>query len=80
MHFGEAGTTCQDAPDLWFDGSAVAESAAVAACAGCLLREACREESRDIDRVYGYWGVWGGMTARQRRREDEDAASEADTA
>lgn len=43
-----------------------AEAAAKAICAGCPVREACLEHAIAVREPHG---VWGGVTARERRRE-----------
>lgn len=61
-------------PDWWFSSSPYRRRVAAAYCADCPVRETCLEEAllaeggkaRD-DRH----GIYGGMSARQRRREYE---------
>jgi WhiB family redox-sensing transcriptional regulator len=53
----------QDRPDELFVRGA-AQNRAKQLCAGCTVRPECLAEALD-NRVE--WGVWGGMTERERR-------------
>lgn len=58
-------------PELWFATAPAAESAAVEACRGCLVREACLRAAMEHEVGAGprnRFGVWGGMTALARQR------------
>ena len=52
-------------PDLWYagDGDHVARTEAVRICGHCPVRAECL-----TDGMYEDFGIWGGMTLRQRRR------------
>jgi WhiB family transcriptional regulator, redox-sensing transcriptional regulator len=59
--------------DLWFQWDGEAEAAwhlrmreALAICAGCPVRQACLDEALSFPASQQY-GVFGGMTERQRR-------------
>jgi WhiB family redox-sensing transcriptional regulator len=55
---------CAGMGDIFFtEGSAQRRITQI--CAGCPVRLACLAEALD-DRIE--WGVWGGMTERERRR------------
>ena len=55
---------CKGMEDLMFtDG--LGQKMASRICAGCPVRTECLAEALD-DRIE--WGVWGGMTERQRRQ------------
>jgi WhiB family transcriptional regulator, redox-sensing transcriptional regulator len=53
-------------PDAWFaDDDRRATAAAVATCRGCPVRDRCLSHALGMREVL--WGVWGGLTAEQRR-------------
>jgi WhiB family transcriptional regulator, redox-sensing transcriptional regulator len=59
--------------DLWFSRDGEAEGAwnlrareALAICAGCPIRQACLDEALSFP-ISQQFGVFGGMTERQRR-------------
>jgi WhiB family redox-sensing transcriptional regulator len=54
---------CRDRPDEMFVRGSE-QHRAKAVCAGCPVRAECLSEALD-DRLE--WGVWGGMTERERR-------------
>ena len=57
---------CRDADDdLFFPGNEAEARMAVRICAGCPVREECLEWA--LEMKIGF-GVWGGMTERERRR------------
>ena len=59
---------CADAdPDLWFpdEQDHATAAAAVAVCARCLVRDQCLAHALAIREPRG---IWGGLTAEQRRR------------
>ena len=57
---------CRDADDgLFFPGNEAAAQIAVRICAGCPAREDCLEWA--LEMRIGF-GVWGGLTERERRR------------
>ena len=56
---------CRDAdPDLFFPGSKTDERAALALCAMCPVVRECQDYSLDARETFG---VWGGLTEKQRR-------------
>lgn len=52
-------------PDLFFPDSDEAADAAVRICRGCPVMSECRDWALDTRVRYG---VWGGLTERDRRR------------
>lgn len=52
-------------PDAFFPFADGATDRARAICAFCLDRAACLQYALENNEM---WGVWGGMTAEQRRR------------
>lgn len=49
-------TPCESDPDKWFSDEPADVEQAQAACAGCPLDLACREQGRSEE-----YGVWGGI-------------------
>lgn len=70
---GEQRPACRDAnPDIFFPSSGKGENssstrAAKLICAGCVMKEACLETAQQVDIEHGAFGIWGGMTAAERR-------------
>jgi hypothetical protein len=61
-----ADAVCKVHPDVdWFSHSATDEAFALAICAECPVRAECLAYAVERGERFG---VWGGMTARQRRR------------
>ena len=57
---------CRNAdPDVFFPGSESEAEDALRICRGCPVIEECRDWALDMRIRYG---VWGGMTERDRRR------------
>lgn len=57
---------CRDAdPDLFFPGPDGDPGEAVRICRGCPVLEECREWALETRVAFG---VWGGLTERDRRR------------
>lgn len=57
---------CREAdPDLFFGGTEGQSREAVKICRGCAVREECLEWALDMRMSYG---IWGGLTERERRR------------
>ena len=57
---------CRDAdPDWFFPGPEGDHRSAVRVCAGCPVREECLEWALETRMRYG---IWGGLTERERRR------------
>lgn len=69
----ESPLPCQSAPDLFFAldlhdkkaGASLPYSYAKKLCAECPIRLKCLAYAVEADEPYG---VWGGMTTRERRR------------
>jgi hypothetical protein len=63
------GAPCQADPDLWFPepGDHAAEAAAKAGCMTCPYRAACLAIALAARETHG---VWGGLTAAERREAD----------
>jgi WhiB family redox-sensing transcriptional regulator len=59
-------------PDLFFPEDRKAATEALAICATCTVRVDCLEYAIEADIRYG---VWGGLTDRQRRRFVRELAS-----
>lgn len=58
--------SCREADaDLFFEGSVEATAEARRICSGCPVRQECLEWALDTRVPYG---IWGGLTERQRRR------------
>lgn len=55
---------CEKAPDKWFSESESAITEAKQGCARCPVREECATLGENED-----FGVWGGMTPDEMRRE-----------
>ncbi|MDX1691151.1 MAG: WhiB family transcriptional regulator [Acidimicrobiia bacterium] len=61
-----AHAACRSAdPDLFFGGEDDQVRSAVTICRGCPVLDDCRDWALDLRIPYG---VWGGMTERERRR------------
>lgn len=52
-------------PDLWFPHAGENTNDPKQVCAGCPVRVKCLQHALDNDER---WGVWGGLTASERRR------------
>jgi WhiB family redox-sensing transcriptional regulator len=52
-------------PDIFFPGSEESSAAALRVCRACPVMDDCREWALDARVRYG---VWGGLTERERRR------------
>jgi WhiB family transcriptional regulator, redox-sensing transcriptional regulator len=52
-------------PDLFFPERGASTSEAKAVCRGCVVREACLEYALGNGERFG---IWGGMSERERRR------------
>jgi WhiB family redox-sensing transcriptional regulator len=66
---------CRGTEDAMFAPSGFDQKRASLLCAGCPVRSECLAEALD-NRIE--WGVWGGMTERQRRlllRQRADVSS-----
>ncbi|QBI18219.1 WhiB family transcriptional regulator [Egibacter rhizosphaerae] len=73
-----AQAACRDAsPDLFFSDRAEDIRAAVRICRRCPVVEPCRAVALASGERFG---VWGGQTERQRRRELRQAAEQPDAA
>lgn len=62
-----ADAACREHPDMtWFPGRGDDQQAARDVCEGCLVRAECETYAR----AQPAWleGIWGGTSARQRRR------------
>jgi WhiB family redox-sensing transcriptional regulator len=58
--------SCRGAdPDLFFPGSDGEPDEGLKICGGCPVREECLTWALDTRIAYG---IWGGMTERERRR------------
>lgn len=51
-------------PDMFFPGSGEPVAEAKAVCAGCAVRSECLGYALDHNQEFG---VWGGLTVRERR-------------
>jgi len=59
-------SACRDKDsDLFFPESKVQERSALAICSTCPVQKECREYAFEADIRFG---VWGGMSEKQRRR------------
>lgn len=56
---------CGTDPDKWFSTVSKDQAEAVKICNRCPFRDECRQYALDND---VRWGVWGGLTERDRRR------------
>ena len=56
----------QSDPDLWFEERTSLAREAMSICNQCPVMEECRQFAIDNEVDYG---IWGGMTTAQRRRE-----------
>ena len=66
-------SACRDKdPGIFFPEDRAGTAAAIAICATCPVRLECLEYAIEADIRYG---VWGGMTERQRRRLVRSLAS-----
>lgn len=57
--------------DLWFPDKGGSTKDAKRICAGCDVREACLDYALRNDEGRG---IWGGLSAQERRRLRKDAA------
>lgn len=63
----EEALCAQSDPDLWFEERTIRLAReAMAICNQCPVMEECRQFALDNEVDYG---IWGGMTTAQRRRE-----------
>lgn len=62
----EEALCAQSDPDLWFEERTILAREAISICSQCPVMEECRQFAIDNDVDYG---IWGGMTTAQRRRE-----------
>ncbi|MEV6081742.1 WhiB family transcriptional regulator [Streptomyces sp. NPDC052069] len=69
----------QTDPDLWFpEGSGNQGIAAKRICTACPVRRQCEEQIADLEgcgTAGGQYGVWGGLSARQRRKATPASAA-----
>ncbi len=57
---------CRDVdPDLFFPAGREEESHALALCASCPVRQECLDYALEAGERFG---IWGGMTEKQRRK------------
>lgn len=56
---------CADDPDAMFVSQAAEQRRAARVCVRCLVRAECLTEALAQDMQ---WGVWGGLTAGERRK------------
>ncbi|MFE9566798.1 WhiB family transcriptional regulator [Streptomyces sp. NPDC006487] len=49
--------------EVFYVRGAILSAPALAACRACPVRDACREHAESNNESYG---IWGGLTARQR--------------
>jgi WhiB family redox-sensing transcriptional regulator len=61
----EAGVCSQVDPELFFPAKGDPTRPAKSICAGCPIRQRCLDYALDNEIQ---WGIWGGMTLRERRR------------
>lgn len=61
----------QTDPEAFFPEKNYNSAPARAVCRDCPVRDLCLQWALDNDER---WGVWGGMSAKQRRALKEDAA------
>lgn len=61
-------------PDLFFPGQGESTAEAKAICAGCQVREQCLEWAIEHAEKFG---IWGGMSERERRRIRRARAQQA---
>ncbi|MFR9796166.1 WhiB family transcriptional regulator [Streptomyces sp. MS06] len=52
----------------WYPAGGTATAAALAICAGCPVRAECLHEALRLEPRDGRFGVWGGLTATERRQ------------
>jgi WhiB family transcriptional regulator, redox-sensing transcriptional regulator len=72
---------CRRDPDAWFAEKASAMAEAARACRSCPAREACLRTALAWESGLGAryrFGIWGGLTPRQRAALAEDAPDEND--
>lgn len=62
---------CSDNPDLWFSRDRDAIAQAKKGCRRCPILVQCRD---DAIRREDHWGVWGGLTSRDRLKLRRQAA------
>lgn len=61
-----ADAACKEHPELsWFPERGEVVDKQKAVCAGCSVRQECLNYALSDERLFG---VWGGMSTRQRRR------------
>lgn len=56
-------------PDAWFPGKGESPRLAKQTCAACPVREQCLDYAIEHGETFG---IWGGMTERERRRVARD--------
>lgn len=69
-------TPCQADPDLWHSDQPDEQQVAARACQGCPVREQCLAEALLHEAgktTSGRYGIWGGLTPKQRARMDPSA-------
>lgn len=74
------GALCaQIGPELFFPGKGESSRHAKALCASCPVRQECAEwalaELTPTDDAYGYSGVWGGTSPRDRSKARKENAA-----
>lgn len=62
----EESLCAQSDPELWFEEKTSLAREAISICSQCPVMEECRQFAIDNEVDYG---IWGGMTTAQRRRE-----------
>lgn len=62
----EEALCAQSDPELWFEERTSLAREAMSICNQCPVMEECRQFAIDNEIDYG---IWGGMTTAQRRRE-----------
>ena len=66
LFISEEALCAQSDPELWFEERTSLARDAISICSRCPVMEECRQFAIDNEIDHG---IWGGMTAKQRRRE-----------
>jgi WhiB family redox-sensing transcriptional regulator len=65
------GLCAQADPDAWYPEKGMSAGPAKQICRSCPVRQECLEYALATDER---WGVWGGLSERERRRVKKNAA------
>lgn len=70
------GLCAQADPDLWFPERGASNATAMRICQACPVRAECLDYALEHEDISG-WGIWGGVSERERRKLKRDRRAAA---